>query len=111
MAYPVIRDNATATIAKGPFSFAWTVRYIDGMRDNDGSNDLTPTDSQYYKVNEVFYHDIVATYNFKKVLLVAGIQNLFDKTPLLVVDSTTNTDPNVYDVIGRFFYAKLQVRF
>ena len=111
VAYPVIRDNATATIAKGPFSFAWTVRYIDGMQDNDGSNDLTPADSQYYKVNEVFYHDIVATYNFKKVLLVAGIQNLFDKTPLLVVDATTNTDPNVYDVIGRFFYAKLQVRF
>ena len=47
----------------------------------------------------------------KKVLLVAGIQNLFDKTPLLVIDSTTNTDPNVYDVIGRYFYAKLQVRF
>ena len=111
VAYPVIRDNATATIAKGPFSFAWTVRYIDGMQDNDGSNDLTPQNSQYYKVNEVFYHDIVATYNFKKVLLVAGIQNLFDKTPLLVVDTTTNTDPNVYDVIGRFFYAKLQVRF
>ncbi len=111
VAYPVIRDNFTTAIAKGGFSFAWTVRYIDGMKINDGSNDLTAQTAQYYKTNEVFYHDIVATYNFKKFQLIGGIDNIMDKTPLLVIDGTTNTDPSVYDVRGRFFYAKLQARF
>ncbi|MGI4958817.1 MAG: TonB-dependent receptor domain-containing protein [Janthinobacterium lividum] len=110
-AYPVIRDNATATIAKGGFSFSWTTRFIDSMKVNDGSNDLTPETAIYYKTNEVFYHDIVATYNWKKVQFIGGIDNLFDKTPLLVIDGTTNTDPNVYDIRGRFFYAKMQLRF
>ncbi len=110
-AFPVIRDNATATLAKDAFSFSWTTRYIDSMTVNNGSEDLTATTARYYKVNEVFYHDIVATYNWKKIQFIAGIDNLFDKTPLLVVDSTTNTDPNVYDVLGRFFYAKLQFHF
>ena len=106
---PVIRDNFTGTYAHGPFSFSWTVRYIDGMIYNEGS-DFTPA-SRFYKTNEVFYHDIVATYNYKKIQVVAGIDNLFDRTPPFVVDTTTNTAPNVYDVFGRTFYARLQVRF
>ena len=106
---PVIRDNATGTYAHGPFSFSWTMRYIDGMIYNTGS-DFTPA-SRFYKVNEVFYHDIVATYNFKKVQVVAGIDNLFDRTPPFALDSTENTAANVYDIYGRTFYARLQVRF
>ncbi len=107
---PVIRDNATGTYAHGPFSFSWTVRYIDGMVYNEGGANFTAA-SRFYKTNEVFYHDIVATYNFKKVGLVAGIDNLFDRTPPFAVDTSTNTSTNVYDIYGRTFYARLQVKF
>ncbi len=107
---PVIRDNFTGTYSHGPFSFSWTVRYIDGMVYNEGGANFTSAD-RFYKTNEVFYHDIVATYNYKKILFVAGIDNLFDRTPPFVVDTSTNTASNVYDIYGRTFYARLQVRF
>ncbi len=109
--YPVLRDNATLTYSKGPFSFAWTVRYIDGMLYNNGSNDADPTLNRFTNTNEVFYHDIVAVYNFKRVQLIGGIDNLFDRTPPFVLDASTNTAGQVYDVIGRLFYAKMQFRF
>jgi len=108
--YPVIRDNFTGTYAKGGFSFSWTTRYIDGMTFNNGSTDLTPA-ARYYKVNEVFYHDIIATYNWKKIQFIGGIDNLFDKDPPFVLDGATNTAATVYDVLGRLFYAKMQFRF
>ena len=107
----MIRDNFTATYAKGSFSFSWTVRYIDGMLYNNGSVDATPTNNRYVFTNEVFYHDIVATYNWRKIQFVAGIDNLFDRTPPFVLDGTTNTAPSVYDVLGRLFYVKTQFRF
>ncbi len=108
---PVIRDNVTTTYAKDGFSFSWTVRYIDGMTYNEGGTNLNAAAQRFYKTNEVFYHDIVATYNFKKVQLVGGIDNLLDRTPPFALDSSTNTAPSVYDVFGRLFYARLQVRF
>ncbi len=107
---PVIRDNFTGTYAHGPFSFSWTVRYIDGMVYNEGGANFTSA-LRFYKTNEVFYHDIVATYNYKKILFVAGIDNLFDRTPPFALDGSQNTASNVYDIYGRTFYARLQVRF
>ena len=107
---PVIRDNATATYAHGPFSFSWTMRYIDGMTYNEGGSNFTSA-LRFYKTNEVFYHDIVATYNYKKIQVVGGIDNLFDRTPPFTLDGSQNTASNVYDIYGRTFYARLQVRF
>jgi outer membrane receptor protein involved in Fe transport len=111
--YPVIRDNLTATYSKGPFSFSWTTRFIDGMIYNDGSNDAVVGVDRYARVNEAFFHDILATYNFKKIQFIAGIDNLFDRTPPFALDGSTNTAPNVYgeDILGRLFYAKMQFRF
>ena len=107
---PVLRDNATLTYAKGPFSASWTVRYIDGMVYNEGGTDFTSA-NRFYKTNEVFYHDIVGTYNYKKIQFVAGIDNLFDRTPPFTLDTNENGAANIYDVLGRLFYARLQVRF
>ncbi len=108
--YPVIRDNSTITYSKGGFSFSWTLRYIDGLLYNNGG-DADPTVNRFTRTNEVFYHDIEATYNWKKFQVVAGIDNVFDRTPPFVLGTGTNTEPAVYDVIGRLFYAKLQFRF
>ncbi len=111
--YPVIRDNVTGTYSKGGFSFSWTARYIDKLTYNDGSSDYKSPAHRYTVSNEVFFHDIVATYNWRKVQLVAGIDNLFDRTPPFAYSDGVNTLPNVYgaDIFGRFFYAKAQIRF
>ncbi len=108
--YPVIRDNSTITYSKNKFSFSWTLRYIDGLLYNNGG-DADPAVNRFTRTNEVFYHDIEATYNWRKIQFVAGIDNVFDRTPPFVVGTGTNTEPAVYDVIGRLFYAKLQFKF
>ena len=108
---PVIRDNANVTYSHGPFSFSWTMRYIDGMTYNTGGANFSASAERFYKTNEVFYHDIEATYNFKHVQVVAGIDNLFDRTPPFALDGNENTASNVYDIYGRLFYTKLQIRF
>lgn len=110
-AYPVIRDTVSATYAKGPFSLSWTTRFIDGMKLFDGSNDLDCTENRYCRVNEVFYHDIGATYTWHKVTFSGGVQNLLNKTPLFVPDASTNTDPSVYDIVGRMWYLKARMSF
>ena len=107
---PVIRDNFTGTWLHDKFSFSWTVRYIDGMTYNEGGSNFTAQD-RFYKTNEVFYHDIVAAYNFKRLQVIAGIDNLFDRTPPFALDGSENTASNIYDVFGRTFYARLQVKF
>jgi len=109
--FPRIRDNATITYAHKAFSFSWTMRYIDGMTLNNGLSDLIPGVNTIVKTDQVFYHDIVATYTWRKINFIAGIDNLFDRTPQFAPDAATNTDPSVYDVIGRLFYLKTQFSF
>jgi hypothetical protein len=64
-----------------------------------------------YKTNEVFYHDIEANYRFKKVNLVAGIDNIGNRQPPFVPDGSSNTATYIYDVIGTYFYVKTQFKF
>ena len=108
--YPVIRDTSTVTYAKDHFSFSYTMRFIDGMLYNNGG-DADPTLNRYTRTNSVFYHDIEATYNWHKIQFVGGIDNLLDRTPPFVIGTSNNTEPAIYDVIGRLFYAKMQFRF
>jgi iron complex outermembrane receptor protein len=109
--YARYRDNATVTYAKGGFSFGYTMRYIDGMTLNNGLTDAVAGINRTVKTNEVFYHDIVATYAWRKISLIAGIDNLLDRTPPFTPDAATNSDPSVYDFYGRLFYLKTQFRF
>lgn len=110
-AYPVLRDTFTGTYNIGRFSFNYTMRYIDSMTYNDGSSDFSAATDRFYATNQVFYHDIEGTFTWKKYQVVAGIDNLLNKDPLFVLDTSTNTAPQVYDVLGRFYYLKFQARF
>lgn len=64
-----------------------------------------------YAEPDVFYHDIVASYDFGKVLLTGGIDNLFDRSPPFVPGYAVNADFDQYDDLGRLFYLKLQANF
>ncbi len=60
---------------------------------------------------DVYYHDIVGSYDYRNFSFNLGIDNLFDKAPPYVNDTSTNTDPAVYDVYGRVIYLKTTFRF
>ena len=108
--FPRFRDNFSTDFAFGDFSVGYRMRYIGPQLYYPT---LAPPFNQYnhYKTDEVFYHDITASYSYANISATIGIDNLFDKTPPFVLDGATNTDPSVYDVLGRVLYVKTTFRF
>ena len=45
----------------------------------------------------------------EKILINAGINNLFDKDPPVVNGTAGVTEPSTYDILGRTFYAAVRV--
>ena len=106
--FPRLRDNASLDWRLGDFSFGYRMRYLSGMLYYPV---LNPATNIATKTNEIFYHDITMSYDYRNVSVTAGIDNLFDKAPPFVYDTSTNTDPQVYDVLGRVVYLKTTLRF
>ncbi len=61
-----------------------------------------------------FFTDVSATYNYKNMTATVGVDNLFDKQPPFLAGgvsvSQTVTGAG-YDVVGRFIYTKVSVKF
>jgi outer membrane receptor protein involved in Fe transport len=106
--FPRLRDNFSLDWRFGDFQLGYRMRYIDGMLFYPL---LTPSQVASYRTPQVFYHDIVGTYDWRNFSFNVGIDNVFDKSPPYVNDTTTNTDPSVYDVLGRLVYVKITARF
>jgi len=81
-------------------------RFIDGMRDAD----------QDYSVPHIDYFDLYASYDFGPgrlagLSLRCGVENLTDEDPpLLATPIAANTDPSLYDVLGRRYYVGLSYK-
>ena len=111
--YPRLRNTSSATWNHGRFSITYSMQYFDGMKFYPGT-DYGPGLTRAYYSNEAFFHNIEFNYRFKKLDLVFGIDNLFDKDPPFAEDGSTNTNADVYgvdNIIGRFFFLKGQVKF
>lgn len=56
------------------------------------------------------YHDLVGTYTYKNLRFVGGINNVTDETPPYFHSAfNANTEPGVYDVIGRRLFASVTI--
>lgn len=90
------------------WNFAWGIRYIASMDDPryDGNNPFSYSGPGSYDI-----HDIRATWNLGRWRLMAGVNNLFDKDPPYIFGSGNNTDTFLYDVIGRYYFARATVNF
>ncbi len=106
--YPRLRDNASLDWRLGDFQFGYQMRYISGMSYYPA---LDPATSIHTKAEEIFYHDINFNYDYHNASVNIGVNNLLDKRPPFVFDTSTNTDPQVYDVLGRVVYVKTTFRF
>ena len=93
----------------------YDMRYIGDTANLDGS-----TPKYGNALPEIFYHDIAVSYDLpemgpsKSTRLIVGINNLFDKNPpFLNGDSIgkSNSLAGPYDVIGRFFFARISTKF
>ncbi len=108
---PKWRVNFGTSYTWGDLNVSLTNRFIDKMVHANtvtGSSPLTNTG-----VAATWYHDVAVAYNLTKSLtLRAGVSNLTDQKPRIYSPNVqANTDPSLYDVLGRRYYVGLNGRF
>ena len=128
----VFRDkvNATASYSAGPFSVNWTATYlspmVDTVRDEFAeyadSIGLSPEIAAHNEIKARIYHDVQLRARVgeesRQMEVFFGVTNLFDRKPPKLEDSVfygtitgTTTAADIYDPIGRRFYAGAQLKF
>jgi iron complex outermembrane recepter protein len=108
---PEWKANLTTTWSLADLHLQWTMRYIDSMFHANvvtGGNPLTNTG-----VPETYYHDLAGFYNMTdKLTIRAGVTNVGNQQPRLYVPNVqANTDPSLYDILGRRFFLNVNMRF
>ncbi len=112
-ANPRFQNRLTTGWSNDAWSVSWSARYIQNViRYTDPNAPAANCSVAGDCLPVVWYHDIVASFGFKNVTLVGGIDNLFDKSPPFFRDTIgrTNSNPFVYDYIGRYLYLKATVK-
>ncbi|WP_394131085.1 TonB-dependent receptor plug domain-containing protein [Shewanella maritima] len=101
--YAEYKNNFNISASQGDWSVMYSNRYIGEMNDvNTGE-----------KVSSVLYHNISGLYHFTDNLSANfGVKNLTDEEPVMVTSGNeAGTVPEVYDTIGRQFYAGVSMKF
>jgi iron complex outermembrane receptor protein len=101
--YAQLRNNLSIQAGMGDWSVTYFNRYI-------GETDYLADGS---KVDGVLYHNVSASYFISDGLnLSVGVKNLTDEKPSYVENgSDGGTVPEVFDTIGRRFYAGVSYKF
>ena len=115
-----------------PISISWTGRYMSSGEYGGGTSryvecqpgscpnwtSYAPT-IDYNHIDSRFYHDLSITYKFLELESGGNVQgyvnimNLMDKEPPMVASSAywyMNVNPQMYDAIGRKFYAGIRFK-
>ncbi|MDB2387185.1 TonB-dependent receptor, partial [Shewanella sp.] len=110
-AYAKLKTNVNLSATADSWSVRYEARYIDGM-DSIACKD-TPSDCYAPSVDSIVYHDMSATYDLTStVRLSGGINNILDEAaPYYSGNNDSNTDPYTYDVLGRYFFIRANVKF
>ncbi|MDC8011311.1 TonB-dependent receptor domain-containing protein [Tahibacter soli] len=108
----------------GAFDASWRVRYIGPSRFGDtistpsGYNVIAPViDAGHnsFRTGAYTYHNLQLGYNIEPINthVELGIDNVFDKqAPVLwQYGFNGNTDERTYDTVGRYFWARVGVKF
>jgi len=105
----------------GGWSAQWRMRYI-GRFEMGGPlgspQDSAPngTPGSILKYGATVYNDVSVGYNLAMIntRLDFGVNNLFDKQPPMLYANNTlnaNTDPADFDLMGRYYWARVTVKF
>jgi len=106
--YPELRMNASVNLMSDDWNIQWAMNYIgettDATRPANLSDDII--------AESVLYHDLNASYTFGLVSLTVGVGNLTDvDAPRFHSAFNANTEPGMFDVIGRRLYGSVNVKF
>lgn len=110
--YPRFRAVGNLRWQWHDWSAGWRVRYLSPFKIAGSTLNRKGLD----RYGAWTYHDLNMNYSIKPIntTLSVGVRNVFDKQPpMLYADRTTNanTDPADFDVIGRYYWARVTVDF
>ena len=113
-AYAQVRNNFSIQAARGDWSVMYFNRYIGEM--DDHYTDYDENDDPFAavrKAESVLYHNLSGTYHLNdEITFNAGVKNLTDEEPTTVSNgSDGGTIPEVYDTIGRTYFAGVSMKF
>ena len=108
--YADLKSNLTINVSGDNWDAQYQMRYIAGM---DSYACLNKDTCYAPTTPSVIYSDLSGSYLVNDtVSLSAGVNNLFDKQPPYYTgNNDSNTDPYTYDVLGRRFFASVNVKF
>ncbi|MFC5582823.1 TonB-dependent receptor plug domain-containing protein [Rhodanobacter terrae] len=119
--FPRWRGQGFVDWQQGSWSASWRMRYIG--RFQNGGPAFTLQDTQpngkpgsVLKYGATVYNDVSFGYNIEpyNTRVDVGVNNLFDKQPPMLYANNTlnaNTDPSDFDLMGRYFWARVTVKF
>jgi iron complex outermembrane receptor protein len=117
----------TSTLAtqwhKGNWGAAWTMRHISALDESCAGADgfpicdvsSTATTPSINHLGSVTYHDLQVSWDtglLKGLQLIGGVNNLTDKEPPACLSCSLNGyDASTYDLPGRFWYVRANLKF
>jgi iron complex outermembrane receptor protein len=107
---PEWKMNLDTVYSRGPLKLTLSTRYIDSM-----VHALTVTGGSPISntgVPETWYFDLIGRYEVTGNLTIrAGVNNLSDQKPRIYTPNVqANTDPSLYDILGRRYYVGIDYR-
>jgi outer membrane receptor protein involved in Fe transport len=102
----------------GQFGFAYQLRYISSLTTvNNDAVGSPVVDGIAADIPDYTYSRITARWSpTESIDLMLGVDNVFDKDPPIFTDDVqagqqANTDPTLYDILGRRYYANATFKF
>jgi outer membrane receptor protein involved in Fe transport len=119
--FPRVRAQTSVDWQLGPWDASWRTRISSPFQ--IGSDDPSQQSTAIAGIPGVIlhygtyvYNDLTIGYSIQPIntRISVGVDNMFDKQPPMLYANNSlnaNTDPEDFDVIGRYYWARLNVKF
>jgi outer membrane receptor protein involved in Fe transport len=125
--FPRIRALGTLDWQLGPWNAQWTMQYISpfkvgsldpsqGATGAIGFSPTGPAGPYVLHYGAYVYNNFIVGYNIEPIntRIDVGVDNVTDKQPPILYANNSlnaNTDPNDFDTLGRYYWARVTVKF
>jgi outer membrane receptor protein involved in Fe transport len=119
--FPRWRGQGYVDWQLGDWNAQWRMRYIGSFQNGGPAGTLQDTAPNgvagtVFKYGATVYNDVTVGYDIQPLntRVDIGVNNLFDKQPpVLYANNSLNadTDPSTFDLMGRYFFARVTVKF
>jgi iron complex outermembrane receptor protein len=108
--YASVYPEYKATMNFGLLGDAWTADLVARWIDSTDDRWRVPVTTEDAKIESMWYIDLVGSYEWKFMRITAGINNVMDEDPPYWHSAfNANTEPGMYDVIGRRFFTSISM--